>query len=320
MNKVWWSLLLLLCSHLALASSSETAIGWKVADHLPYLEARLKQGQLDALEALLVTLPDPDAEQLRWLLLQSLSPLERPEESVRRWVNAQAQRVAQDFDEITRDGFLVSLPRHDYPALARNLLQSWQQLDWQAQYSVQLQQGNFVLRSLYRLNNPDVMRQQSALLAALPGAPLPVLQGLARELARSALFLPDNQLAYALLSHTGEPELFRALWSRPVDSASLQAVSLVTRFHQGGTAGDLLLAAARIPALNSRAMLTLGGLQPLPVKARDYLQRELGIGPQGVSLSRLLKPREESLQLILLADRLLHDQMGPAKRPELGRP
>jgi hypothetical protein len=49
MNKVWWSLLLLLCSHLALASSSETAIGWKVADHLPYLEARLKQGQLDAL-------------------------------------------------------------------------------------------------------------------------------------------------------------------------------------------------------------------------------------------------------------------------------
>lgn len=290
------------------------------SEHLPYLTARLQQGQLAALDTFLDSLPSAQSEPLRWWLLQGLSGSERPAAPTRTWVAAQSKRVPSTLTSQTQDGFLVSLPRYDYPALARRLLQSWQQLDWQGQYGYELAAGKLNLRSIYRWNNPNLERQQSALLAALAQAPNPVRLQLAQAVARTPLYLPDNRLIYTLLDYTGSSELFFTLWRRPVDDDSLRALALVSRFHEGNAAGELLLSAAAEPGLNSAAMLALGALHPLPDPVRSYLHRELGIGPDGVALAKLLKPRAESLQLILLADRLLHEQGGGHANLEPGRP
>lgn len=289
-------------------------------DHLPYLHERLASGQLDALESLLSSLPQAEAERLRWLLLQGLSPLTVPSQAKRAWVSAQAQAVAQEMTRQQSDGFWVFLPRNDYPALARRLLQGWQRLDWQCDYRTRLQAGTLRLHQLYHRRNAQLEQQQAALLAVVQEASLRELAPLVQELTRSALYLPDNQLAYRLLERSGDAALFRALWLRPADAFSRQALGLVARFYRGGEAGELLLAAARVPALHDKAMLALGALRPLPDPVRDYLQKELGIGPGGVSLARLLKPRSDSLQLILLADRLLQERGAGRVLPEPGRP
>lgn len=315
MKRIGAGVLLWLVSLMAMAVS-EVAPG----DHLSYLQARLQQGQEEAVESLLVTLPVEQSEQLRWQLLGAMEGSMRPAAPIRHWVDRQAERVPLTLAEQTRDGFLVSLPRYDYPARARYLQHAWRQLDWQAQFEAELTAGRFELRSLYRLNNPEVEWQQAALLAALNKAPAGEVIRLATELAQEALYLPDNRLAYDLLSRTGNRALFLALWRRPVDESSLRALSLVSRFYQGRDAGSLLLAAAQVPSLNGQAMLALGALRPLPDVIRDYLNRELGISDNGVALAKLLQPRAESLQLILLADRLLQEQKSGQAGVEPGRP
>ncbi len=289
-------------------------------NHLPYLQERLALGQEEAVESLLTSLPVEQGERLRWLLLGAMEGNSRPAAPTRDWVAQQAERVPLLLEEQTRDGFLISRPRYDYPARARYLQHAWRQLDWQAQYEAELAVGRFELRSLYRLNNAEVERQQAALLAALDEAPPAEVSRLATELAQEALYLPDNRLAYDLLARTGNRALFLALWRRPVDESSLQALSLVSRFYQGHEAGHLLLAAAQVPSLNSQAMLALGTLRPLPDAVRHYLKQELGIGDNGVALAKLLQPRAESLQLILLADRLLQEQKPRPAHAEPGRP
>ncbi|MNT05626.1 hypothetical protein D3C72_1402530 [compost metagenome] len=203
------------------------------------------------------------------------------------------------------------------------MLNHWQQLAWQDNYRQLLEQNRFDYKQLYYSRNPELARQQQALLAVLDDQPAPVLRREAGRLASLNLFLPDNQLLLHLIERTGDTALYLKLWRQPVDHDSLAALHSIPRFHTGQEASDLLIAASRNGRLMIPALQQLSRLSPLPDGAQQYLLAELGKHQYGGLVAGLLLQMDEPRLLGQLADRLTRQERRHASSvmlPDTGTP
>ncbi|QWL60995.1 hypothetical protein HQ399_01485 [Aeromonas jandaei] len=290
---------------------------------LRYLSNCLQQGQFAAVDSLLATQSREQREYLLLQLLRNINVTRPASPELHAWVAAQADKAPRWLVEQRVDGFLVQQPAYDFAAQARLLLGQWQQLAWQADYRQQLEQGSFGFKSIYYRGNPELARQQEALLQALEQLPVSLLQRESRTLAAQNIYLPDNRLLSYLLQRTGEPALYSRLWRQPVDQDALAALATINRFHQGNEASELLIAASTNPHLKEPALRQLSALSPLPQQARSYLLGELANRQYGSLVADLLMEVDEPLLLSALAKRLgQHDQnpMTPTLFPDSGTP
>lgn len=279
---------------------------------LRYLSNCLQQGQFAAVDSLLAT---QSREQREYLLLQLLRSIQvtlpvSPE--LHAWVAEQADKAPEWLVEQRVDGFLVQQPAYDFAARARLLLGQWQQLAWRVDYRQQLEQGTFVFKSIYYRGNPELARQQQALLQVLDQLPVSLLQREGRTLAAQNIYLPDNRLLSYLLQRTGEPALYSRLWRQPVDQDALAALATIKRFHQGSEASEPLIAASTNPYLKEPALRQLTALYPLPPQARSYLLGELANRQYGSLAANLLMKVDEPLLLSALAKHLGQLDKSPA--------
>lgn len=291
--------------------------------HLDYLDQRLVLGQFAAVDSLLETLTVGQREYLLYQLLTGLKRLATASPELHAWVRDQAAKAPQWLVEGEVDGFLVQLPAYDFPAEARLVLSRWQQLAWQDNYRQLLAQDGFDFKQLYYSRNPELARQQQALLAALDSQPTPILRRESRRLAVLNLFLPDNQLLLHLIERTGEPALYQKLWRQPVDNDSLAALHTINRFYRGKEASDMLISASRHDHLMIPALHQLSRLSPLPDTARQYLLAELGKQQYSGLVAGLLLQLDEPRLLAQLADRLTHQERRhgtSVMRPDTGTP
>lgn len=291
--------------------------------HSEYLNGRLALGQFDAMDALLESLAVGQREYLLHQLLSGLKSLNAPSPALLAWVRKQAAKAPQWLVEGEVDGFLVQLPAYDFAAEARLVLNHWQQLAWQDNYRQLLEQNRFDYKQLYYSRNPELARQQQALLTVLDEQPTPVLRREADRLASLNLFLPDNQLLLHLIERTGDTALYLKLWRQPVDHDSLTALHSIPRFHTGQEASDLLIAASRNGRLMIPALQQLSRLSPLPDGAQQYLLAELGKHQYGGLVAGLLLQMDEPRLLGQLADRLTRQERRHASSvmlPDTGTP
>lgn len=291
--------------------------------HLDYLDQRLVLGQFAAMDSLLETLALGQREYLLYQLLSRLKSADAPTPELLAWVRSQAAKAPQWLVEGEVDGFLIQLPAYDFAAEARLVLSHWQQLAWQDNYRQLLAQDGFEFKQIYYSRNPELARQQQALLAVLDAQPATVLRREAHKLAPLNIFLPDNRLLLHLIERTGEPALYRKLWRQPVDHDSLAALRTIPRFHDGQEASDLLIAASHNGRLMVPALQQLSRLSPLPDGARQYLLAELGKQQYSGLVAGLLLQLDEPRLLAQLADRLTHQERRHAAsvmRPDTGTP
>ncbi|MGL5031436.1 MAG: hypothetical protein ACRC5V_08725 [Aeromonas sp.] len=291
MIATFWFLLGLLCAipvYSQVPSASPPLTMATLQTHQRYLANHLQQGQFAAIDSLLATLDREPREFLLLFLLHEVSVVEPASAPLQAWVKEQADKAPQWLVEQQIDDFLVQQPAYDFAAQARLLLSQWQLQHWQQHYYQQLQQGHFHFKSLYFLGNPDIVRQQQGLLLALEQLPTAILTREARALAALNIYLPDNQLLRALLERTGEPALYTKLWHQQADPDGLAALATVSRFHQGATASELLIAASENPELKGAALRQLSALNPLPPQAQRYLLTELSNRQYGAVVADLL--------------------------------
>lgn len=135
--------------------------------HSEYLNGRLALGQFDAMDALLESLAVGQREYLLHQLLSGLKSSDAPSPALLTWVRKQAAKAPQWLVKGEVDGFLVQLPAYDFAAEARLVLNHWQQLAWQDNYRQLLEQNRFDYKQLYYSRNPELARQQQALLTVL---------------------------------------------------------------------------------------------------------------------------------------------------------
>jgi hypothetical protein len=291
--------------------------------HRAYLDSRMALGQFDAMDSLLETLSVGQREYLLHQLLSGLKSSDTPSPALLAWVRKQAAKAPQWLVEGEVDGFLVQLPAYDFAAKARLVLNHWQQLAWQDNYRQLLEQNRFDYKQLYYSRNPELARQQQALLTVLDDQPTQVLRREADRLASLNLFLPDNQLLLHLIERTGDTALYLKLWRQPVDHDSLSALHSIPRFHTGQEASDLLIAASRNGRLMIPALQQLSRLSPLPDGAQQYLLAELGKHQYGGLVAGLLLQMDEPRLLGQLADRLTRQERRHASSvmlPDTGTP
>lgn len=291
--------------------------------HLDYLGSRLSQGQFAAMDSLLYSLTVGQREYLLYQLLGGLKSAGTPTPELLAWVRSKAAKAPQWLVEGKVDGFLVQLPAYDFPAEARLVLSRWQQLAWQDNYRLLLEQGGFDFKQIYYSRNPELARQQQALLRVFDEQPVGTLKREARRLASLNIFLPDNRLLLHLIDRTGDPALYQMLWRQPVDHDSMAALHSVTRFYRGQEASDLLIAASRNRRLAIPAMQQLSQLSPLPDTAQQYLLTELGKLQYGGLVAGLLLRMNEPRLLSQLADRLARQEQHqdlPIMLPDTGTP
>ncbi|WP_033135869.1 hypothetical protein [Aeromonas finlandensis] len=324
MKPAFWFLLGLLFAMPAYTQAAPAAVTAEILQtHQRYLASRLQQGQFAAIDSLLVTLSREQREFLLLQLLRDIPVSEPASPALQAWVEAQAGKAPQWLVEQQVDGFLVQQPAYDFSARARLLLCQWQQQRWQASYRQQLAQGRFRLKSIYYRGNPDIARQQQALLLAFDQVPLSLWRRTARQLAAQNIYLPDNRLLLHLLQRTGEPTLYARLWRQPVDQDTLAALPTINRFHQGGVASALLIAASDNPQLKEPALRQLSVISPLPQQAQRYLLVELANRQYGALVAGLLMEVDEPLLLSALARRLGQRDtppIAPSLLPDSGTP
>lgn len=281
-----------------------------VGESRHYLLAQLKAGRFDAVDTLLASLSLGQREYLIYQLMADLRHIPATA-ALQSWVQTQSGKAPQWLVEGEVDGFLMQLPAYDFPAEARLLLTHWQQQNWQAQYRRELSQGRFDWKRVYNSRNPDLPRQQQALLQALAQLPTNLLHQQAHVLGQLNIFLPDNRLLTQLLLRTGEPALYRMLWRQPVDDDSLRALKALPSLLKGDAASDLLIGATKHPKLKRPALKALSQLSPLPVKAQDFLLAELGNSQYGSLVASLLLEVDEPRLLVRLADELTRMERRP---------
>jgi hypothetical protein len=324
MKPVFWFLLGLLFAMTAHAQAAPAAVTAEILQtHQRYLASRLQQGQFAAIDSLLATLSREQREFLLLQLLRAIPATESASTELQAWVEAQAGKAPQWLLEQQVDGFLVQQPAYDFAAQARLLLCQWQQQRWQASYRQQLVMDSFRFKSIYYRGNPDLARQQQALLLALDSLSQPIWIREARALADQNIYLPDNHLLLHLLQRTGEPALYGMLWRRPADQDALRALSTINRFHQGGAASDLLIAASGNAGLKGVALRQLSALSPLPPQAQSYLLAELSNRQYGALVAGLLMEVDEPQLLSALARRLGQRDtppIAPSLLPDSGTP
>lgn len=246
-------------------------------DSLPLLyEARiqLKANNLDWLEYHIPTLAPAQREPLLYVLLSQYYQLKvLPSTQLLPWFRQLAGQRPSLIEHVKIDGYLITRPRYDYPAMARAILNHWQARQYQEQYARQLRDGIFPWQAIFHSTNPILLAQQQAVVYALGELDPQQLMRVYRQLQKHAYYFPDNSVFAALAIYLKKPHVLAELFSQPLDQYSINALNYVAGHYPSSLAITILIQAARYPQIKYYALHAMNNLAKHDATAARYLQQ-----------------------------------------------
>jgi hypothetical protein len=198
------------------------------------------------------------------------------------WLRSLALQTPLLIKVSVEDGYSVSRPRYDYPALARAIIGLWLAQQRRDIYYQQLKSDSFNWRRVFRVDNSKLLAQQQDLIQALDRlSPI--------ELARiythldTRLYFPDNSLLAALAERLLSPKVLDDLWQRGVDQYSIEAARYVALQMPADRALNSLILASNNPEMAYYAYRGIAQLAMRSTKAAQFLASQ-GDEPQRKAL------------------------------------
>lgn len=248
----------------------------------------LEQGEVEQFVSNLESLPREQYEYLLVLVSKQAMAMDHIDDKLRHWLIELSQSRPHVLVEQQNDGFVLSEPAFDYPALARAALRGWRVNNQHLTFHRQLSQGQLDVKAIFNSNNPYIDDQQESLVKVLPMQNPKRLHWLERELDDPKVFFPDNLVIANMAMLNGSEDLYRRLWLRPVDQHSMKAAWWVKQNYPAEHAFELLWIAAQNSELTEHAWQLMAELKPMPKQAETYLVAALASEEMGEVAAQVL--------------------------------
>ncbi|CAG8999378.1 MAG: hypothetical protein CENE_01352 [Candidatus Celerinatantimonas neptuna] len=268
-----WLLLWMTCFFVAPAYARIFAGG-----SIPLLyEARtqLKASNLDWLEYHIPVLEPARREPLLYVLLSQYYQLKLlPSNQLVPWFKRLAGQRPTLIEHVKIDGYLITRPRYDYPAMARAILNHWQARQYQEQYARQLRDGVFPWQTIFQSKNPTLLAQQQAVVYALGELDRQQLERIYQRLQKYSYFFPDNSVFAALAINLKNRHILEQLFSQAVDQYSINALNYIAEHYTPSFALAILIQAAHHPQIKYYALHAMTDLAKRDPAAAQYVQQQ----------------------------------------------
>lgn len=226
-------------------------------------EARraLRGGQLSWLEYHIPTLPPQRREPLLYVLLSQYYQLNSTmSPSILPWM----ERLSHERPSLMRtsmiNGYQVTHPKFDYPALARAIINRWHSESLTQRYARELRKDRFPWKEIFRADNPALLPQQHSFVRALQALNRAQLNRVRQEIAQHHYYFPDNYIQAILAYKLADPKLLAQLFKQPIDQYSVKTLRQIARFYHPSFARGILMDALKNKDARPFAIDALGQL------------------------------------------------------------
>ncbi|MFM2480728.1 hypothetical protein [Celerinatantimonas sp. YJH-8] len=248
-------------------------------DALPLLQQarrQLQDGNINWLNYHIPVLTPEQREPLLYVLLSRYYQLRiEPPDGIRQWLTRLAAERPLITQQSTLDDFAITVPRYDYPALARAILRHWQVEQRQQQYARLLREGHFPWREIFRADNSLLLAQQQDVVHALGELTHDQLHRAYQQI-QQGFYFPDNSVLAAIALNLKSPELLSRLFHLTVDQYSIDAALAVAEHFSPPQALQILTAAVSVKTSEMRyhALRAIVILAQRSPEAQRYLDQQ----------------------------------------------
>ena len=246
--------------------------------------------EIDNLNFALERLAFPQQEVVRYLLLQKLEQqnfILTPKMAI----FVEQQRALPTTYNVVEDGdgYEVSSPAFNYPAIAHRLLKSWKRDQQTMAFVMAAERKELVLSEWLSGPSHQVKAREQLLIRELDSLSPEAVNTLTQQLTQQGItsWIPSSEVLVRLAQVSESDALYKILWRKKVDrhsSAELKRLaSLSSPF-----ATEQVIQAASNPGLNQQALNLLTRMDPLPQNVKSYLISQMAIPEEASRVAQQL--------------------------------
>ncbi|MDW6002120.1 hypothetical protein [Vibrio mangrovi] len=243
--------------------------------------AELKQfitdDKIDSLKFALQRLALPQQEAVRFLLLRTLEQ-EKTIFSAPVEHFIEQQRLLPPVYYVTEkgDGYELSTPAFNYPAVASRLVKSWKQEKSILDFVLQVEHHHLRLRQWLSGDKHQHDARESLLIKELGSLSESGLRYLTEQIVKESIssWLPSTRVMAALAKESRSEDIYRLLWLMKSDYYSEAELTRLSALKDDFSLQQVM-AASHNPSLRDQAINTLVQTRPMSEKVKTYLVQQL---------------------------------------------
>ncbi|WP_408624296.1 hypothetical protein [Celerinatantimonas yamalensis] len=234
----------------------------------------MRSGNLAWLQYHIPTLAPKQREPLLYVLLSQYYQFQAViPHSLLPWLQQIAHERPTLMETTQSDGYQITHPRYDYPALARAIIRHWQMQQRRKLYADQLREGQFPWSQIFRADNAKLLAQQQSVVDALGVLDHKQLWRTYRSIEQHHYYFPDNSVLAAIAYHLEDPSLLATLFAHPVDQYSVNAAKAIANHFAPAMAFATLTQALSYPQMRDYALDAIAILAKRYPNALNYLKQ-----------------------------------------------
>ncbi len=261
--------------------------------------------EVDNLKFSLERLAFPQQEVVRFLLLQKLEQ-QNIILTPKMAIFVEKQRTLPTTYNVVEDGdgYEISSPAFNYPAIAHRLLKSWKKDQQTMAFVMAAERQELVLADWLSGPTHQVKAREQLLIRELDSLSPEAVLGLTQQFANRGItsWLPSSQVLVRLAQVSEQEEVYQILWRKKADKYSKAELTRLASLSSPFATHQLIQAASN-PSLNQQALTLLTRMDPLPENVKGYLISQMAIPEEASRVAQqLAKQGHESWLEELVSD------------------
>lgn len=238
------------------------------------LYQRIIDEDIDGLNFALQRLSLPAQEVVRYLLLKKVEQQKIPLSTRMALFVEQQKLISPTYHIIQRgDGYELSVPAFNYPAIAFRLLKHWQNNKDTLAFILDAEREDLNLKQWLTGDEYELKEREDLLIRELdtlsPNAVNVLVKQITSEVVIS--WLPSSQVMVRLAQVSQNKEIYRLLWLMRVDFAIESELIRLAKSQKSSALEQVMLAASSNPGLKNLAIKELTRLKPMPAQVKQFL-------------------------------------------------
>ncbi|PMH38660.1 hypothetical protein BCU68_07455 [Vibrio sp. 10N.286.49.B3] len=258
----------------------------KVSEFIDYIH----YDEVDSLSFSLQRLTFPQQEVARFLLLQTLEQEQAVLTPKLVAFLRKQQQIVPTYQTIRQgDGYELTAPTFDYPAIVNRLLMRWEQDQKILAFILRAERKELVLQTWLTGSEQERQAKETLLLAELDSLSLEAVLHLCAQLTQATVtsWLPSSEVVVRLAQVSEDSETYKMLWRMRADQYSQAELNRLAGLNTP-FAMQQMMGAAQNPSLKSQALTLLTQVKPLPEEVKDFLITRMAITEEAPMVAREL--------------------------------
>ncbi|WP_047048187.1 hypothetical protein [Vibrio mexicanus] len=249
-----------------------------------------RDDQIDSLSFALERLALPQQEAVKLLLLREIEQRQIILSSKMAMFVEQQTQVVPTYKVVEQgDGYELTLPAFDYPAVANRILRRWHQDQQTLEVILKAEQKALVLQDWLIGSEYLVRSKEKILIQELDSLSPEALDFITAQLTQSSVtsWLPSTQVMIRLAQVSQDEEVYKLLWRMRADFYSQAELKRLAKLGSDFSTQQLMLASSN-PSLKHLALTELTQVAPMTDSVKAFLVTRMALEDEAPLIAREL--------------------------------